>query len=120
MSIRFVTPPRDLDDDLDLRDVVAGLHRSYMAGVVPGRRGNSNDPATYRSDLVEERWDHILSDPDDLTDVLGEHMPQPLAEALAYVATHWRQSGVPLDVMQRADKAIRGIVWEHCEREAGL
>ena len=124
MSIRFVTPEGDLEverwDDIDLREFVTGQHRAYMSGVVPGRRGNSNDPATYQSDLVEREWDRILSDQDSLADVLEEHMARPLAEALAYVATHWPRHDLPKDVMLPADKAISDMVWAHCEREAGL
>ena len=111
---------------MNIRDTVEGLVRTdlHRNGIVPGRRGNSNDPATYQSDLVERRWDHILGDQDALADVLAEHLPMPVAEFLAYVAIHWPSHkgyrAEPFSTLaQRSDVAISELVWAHCMKEAG-
>ena len=110
-----------------IREIIEaeGERAGYLRkrGIIPGHRGNSNDPATYQSDLVEAEVERIMDDEGDLADVLECDMARPLAEFLAYCSIHWRLFGSRGQLEKLAVEAgayIEQLVYKHVEREAGL
>ena len=97
------------------------------AGITPGRRGFSNSPETFQSDLVDAEVDRIMGDRDELSDLLGKLLEvQPeIASLLALVTVRGsREISDLTDVFIYTTAKVRDIidslVQKYCEKEVGL
>ena len=98
------------------------------AGVTPGRRGFSNSPETFQSDLVDAEVDRIVSHRDELSDLLStllEVQPE-IADMLALLIEESPTDayGELTEDFIAADKAmttvIEALVQKHYAKEVGL
>lgn len=97
------------------------------AGVTPGRRGFSNSPETFQSDLVDAEVDRIMGDRDELSDLLGKllEVRPEIADMLALVTVRGPReisdlTGVFIYTTAKVRDIIDRLVQKYCEKEAGL
>ena len=94
------------------------------AGVTPGRRGFSNSPETFQSDLVDAEVDRIMGDRDELSDLLGKllEVPPEIADMLALLVVRRPRTSNLTDALiyDKAYLLLEYLVQKHCEQEAGL
>ena len=97
------------------------------AGITPGRRGFSNSPETFQSDLVYAEVDRIMGDRDELSDLLGKLLEvQPeIADMLALLVVKYPGQFESLDHdFIRAEatmtRAVERMIRKHVAKEAGL
>ena len=110
---------------MSIREIMeqeAGYHLRRN-GIEPGRRCDAlSDPTlTYESDLIDERADHIMEDHAELSDILEDCLPRPIAEFLAHAAIHWspKMGGEWAYYGHKSDELLRELVHSWCMKEAG-
>ena len=94
-------------------------------GITPGRRGFSNSPETFQSDLVDAEVDRIMGDRDELSDLLGKLLEvQPeIASLLALLmvelpAERWECRENFIASRRAAHVVIDALIQKYCEKEA--
>ena len=98
------------------------------AGITPGRRGFSNSPETFQSDLADAEVDRIVSHRDELSDLLGKllEVPPEIADMLALLMEEPPTDayGALTEDFIAADKALTAVlealVQKHYAKGAGL
>lgn len=72
-------------------------------------------------DLIAERADRIMEDHAELSDILEDCLPRPIAEFLAHAAIHWspKMGGEWAYYGHKSDELLRELVHAWCKQEAG-
>lgn len=96
-------------------------------GITPGRRGFSNSPETFQSDLVDAEVGRIMGDRDELADLLGKLLEvQPeIASLLALLVVKYPGPFESLDndficAEDAMACVVERVVRTYCEMESEL